>query len=157
MIFDSSKNRNDVSSFSECLRKSHGSDIKNAELSYVMVLVDKRDNTTNVIINGSGVSLYFFGVCFVNQCSTDDMFQLVNATIDYLDNPVEAKDSNLQVLILEKKDTRLKIQFKTVLHLIPFIIILVQLVLVFWNRIPMAFAKFIYHCFIKREIRRKDK
>lgn len=154
LIFDSSKNRNDVSSFSECLRKSHGSDIKNAELSYVMVLVDKRDNTTNVIINGSGVSLYFFGVCFVNQCSTDDMFQLVNATIDYLDNPVEAKDSNLQVLILEKKDTRLKIQFKTVLHLIPFIIILVQLVLVFWNRIPMAFAKFIYHCFIKREIRR---
>ena len=154
LIFDSSKNRNDVSSFSECLRKNHGYNETNSELSYVMILVDKRDNSTDVIINGSGVSLYFFGVCFVNQCNSDDMFQLVNATIDYLGNPVEAKESNLQVLILEKKDINLKITFKTVLHLIPFIIILVQLVLVFWNRIPMACSKFIYCCFIKSENRR---
>ena len=147
LLLDSSKNRNDVTSFSECMRKTHYyKNVTKKDLTYLMVFIDKRDVFNQTMIDGSGLSMYFFGVCFANDCTQDDYKDLVNKTILFMNNTMQISYNNMTVFLLDDYSGNWNLKVKHIAYMIPFFLIIIQLIMVIWNSIPMYISKLLFCC-----------
>lgn len=147
LLFDSSKNRNDVTSFSECMRKTHGyKNITKKDLTYLMVFIDRRNVFKQTIIDGTGLSMYFFGVCFANDCTQDDYKDLVYKTILFLNDKMQISYNNITVFLLDDYSGKWSLKAKHIVYMIPFFLIIIQFIIVIWNSIPMYISKMFFCC-----------
>lgn len=146
LFSDSSKNDNDISSYSECIRKPKGTkmfkEIKYPfDMNYLVSIIESNLFEDKDYESTSIISI-LFGVCGVMNCN-DTEYQIVfNTTNYYLGYLFNLTNSSLIVLSLSENDPDYNlINF---VNLIPFYIVVFFLLCVIFNSIPFHLFKLCY-------------
>lgn len=150
-IFDSSRNKNDLSSFYDCVNEQ----IENIHnFTYLTVLVDDQKSLYDILTTNEGISSFLYGFCFIDNCEIEDYLKIIKKGMIYLNLTKEIKNENETD---NTKDLELKIYkidgsiktngFLGFLELIPFIIILIHLFFIIFNSVPIYFYKFVLFIF----------
>jgi len=143
IILDSTKSRNDVGSFHDCLSNDYGFniDLKKKNLEYVVVNYDKvqtddfiEKGHPNFDLGNYENGFFIFGMCIIQGCNETEIQEILkvgNEKISILEK-FEKEDLKIyslksEYLIKNKED---------LLLLIPLIIILFQLIIIIFPSIP---------------------
>ena len=83
LLFDSSTNVNDLSSYSNCMERNHQYDFTNFTRKpinpvYLIVFVDNREYLLEYFKSNIRTSTYLVGVCFVMSCTESDHKELLS-------------------------------------------------------------------------------
>ena len=109
LLTDSSTNVNDLSSYSNCMERTHQYDFTNftnrkpLKPYYLTMFVDYRDVLLENFIKGIRTTNYLIGICFVENCEKDD-HEILLTDILHLINLVKNEKINITVYPLNKED-----------------------------------------------------
>ena len=153
LILDSSKNKNDLSSFSNCINDQINY-LHN--FTYLTVLVNDQKSLYDILTTNEGISSFLYGLCLIDKCEIEDYLQIIKKGMLYLNLTKEIKNKNetdgskdLELKIFKIDDVLKSQGFLGFLELLPFIIILVHLFFIIFNSIPLYIYKiivFIFYC-----------
>ena len=147
-IEDSSKNKNDVGSYNDCMinkfSKNPNSTCQAKFFSYMIVSIDQEvmyNRTDSRYESGS----YLFGLCVARGCNETeyiDIFYDVNIRMDNLLTFSSKKEISMYNVNKNKK-----ISWYVLLDLIPFYFLIVQIVFLIFPEIP----SFLFRCCFKKK------
>ena len=83
LLYDSSTNVNDLSSYTNCMERKHEYDFSNytrevLNVNYLTVLVDYRDKILDYYNNKINITTYLVGLCFIEKCTEEDSRKLIH-------------------------------------------------------------------------------
>ena len=155
LFFYSSHNKNDLSSYSECINTKFRYETEN--FTYLTLLIDDNKSLYDVLTTNNGTSAYLIGLCFIYSCTIDDYQLIVKKGMDYLnitgfnninnESEINNSSANTQpdVKIYILNDQNRSEGFLKFLELLPFIIILIHIIFAIFNSIPIYCYKFIIY------------
>ena len=167
LFYDSSKYKNDLSTYIDCINNevetySGYYDVQN--FTYLTVLIDDKKSLYDILTTNTGTLEYLFGLCFIDNCTTNDYQKIIrksliylnitnniNDTIHYVNNDNE--DILPKITIYKPNEIERSKGFIKFLQLLPSIIIFLHLILVIFNSIPIYFYKFILYVFYCKHIK----
>ena len=154
LFYYSSQNKNDLSSYSECINTKFRNEIEN--FTYLTLLIDDNKSLYDVLTTNNGTSAYLIGLCFIDSCTIDDYQLIVKKGMDYLNitgfnNNNESDINNtsvntqpdLKIYILN--DQNRSEGFLKFLELLPLIIIFIHIIFAIFNSIPIYCYKLIIY------------
>lgn len=156
IIIDSTKNKNDVGSFQDCIFNSYGDGTEEMlqKLEYVVVNINKdnREKKNNTFFEKQGIpsvndyenGFFIFGMCIVKGCNEDEITEILingNAQINVLDN---FEKDEAKVFCLGKNV--FEFNQKDLLYLTPLLFVLFQILFTLFPSVP---AKLITWCVFK--------
>ena len=170
IVDDSSKNRNDLSSYRDCMTRKMNYNVSGTNTTYLLVEVgsvktdfskyyDSKTNSTTSFDNGSGQ--FMFGICIPQVCNEYDFATIVNTSYfifsDALDQNQTLKAPNFDVIQMNYSDyNRTTLEYLGSVNyfkMIPLIIIIIHIFIVFFSITPFCIWKY---CF-KNKIDEKNK
>ena len=136
IIFDSSTNVNDLSSYSNCMERDHQYDFSNStrkplKPTYITLFVDFRKDLLKNFREGNRTTSYLVGICFVENCSEDDQKFLLKTVLKYLKLLPQGQD--LEVYELKEQDYHPNF-FINFLKFIPLHIIFLHLFIILFHK-----------------------
>ena len=159
MIFQSSRIKNDLSSFSECINNGIEGYIgveDTQNFTYLTILIDDKKSIYDILTTNKGISSFLIGICFIDNCEIADYEKLIKKALIYLNVTKESNinndinnssDKEFEMKIY-KIDNNLKSEgFIQFLQWLPFTIILIHFIFVIFNSIPIYFYKLIVYVF----------
>ena len=159
LLLHSSQNKNDLSTYSYCIKNSI-EDYRGYYLvrnfTYLIVLIDDNKSLYEMLIDNNNASSYLMGLCFIDGCNKNDYKAIIEKGMEYLNL---VKESNAYNMISKNtnniKKPELKIYminennksegFIKFLEILPFIIIFIQIIFAVFSSIPINFYKFILY------------
>ena len=162
LFLDSSQYKNDLSSYYNCINnKIQVSSLfyETQNFTYFTVLIDDNKSLYDILTTNSGTSSYLIGLCFIDNCTTNDYKKIIRKGLLYLNLTNEInninnvnktninKENNIEIEIYKNNDNIISKGFIKFLELLPFIIIFIHLFLVIFNSIPIYFYKLILYVF----------
>jgi hypothetical protein len=154
LFYYSSQNKNDLSSYSECINTKFRNEIEN--FTYLTLLIDDNKSLYDVLTTNNGTSAYLIGLCFIDSCTIDDYQLIVKKGMDYLNitgfNNNNESDIN-NTSINNQPDVKIYILndqnraegFLKFLELLPFIIIFIHIIFATFNSIPIYCYKLVIY------------
>ena len=79
LFLDSSRNKNDLTSYSDCIDRPIDNNIGTKELvnfTYLTVLVDDKKSLYDMLTENKGISEFLIGLCIIDKCEIDDYKKL---------------------------------------------------------------------------------
>ena len=153
LFFYSSHNKNDLSSYSECINTKFRYETE--KFTYLTLLIDDNKSLYDVLTTNNGTSAYLIGLCFIDSCTIDDYQLIVKKGMDFLnitgfnninnESDINNTGVNIQpdIKIYILNDQNRSEGFLKFLELLPFIIILIHIIFAIFNSIPIYCYKFI--------------
>ena len=156
LIFDSSKNINDLSSYKQCIGRFQGkkpSEI--AKPAYITVLIKHFPSIYESLISKTEhtSSMSLFGLCVIDDCTENDYLILVEKSINVFE--LNVTDNSKDDIIINKisnntnEDFTISIKFLRYIFIFfnyfPLIIIVIHLFFVIFNKVPV-YIFFIFNC-----------
>ena len=138
IIFDSSTNVNDLSSYPNCMNRNHQYDFstfrrKPLKPKYVTVFVDYRDKMLEYFRKGDRTTTYLIGICFVENCTEEDHKVLLTKIMNSLKLIRDERNFKLNLYSLNSQDY--KPSFISIfLKFIPLHIITIHLFIVLFHK-----------------------
>ena len=138
LIFDSSTNVNDLSSYPNCMNRNHQYDFstfkrKPLKPNYITVFVDYRDKMMEFFRKGDRTTTYLIGICFVENCTEEDHKILLTIVMNLIHLIRDEKNFKLNVFSLNSQDY--KPSFISIfLKFIPLHIITIHLFIVLFHK-----------------------
>lgn len=146
LLFDSSTNVNDLSSYQNCMQKNHQYDFNNTFRKpltslYLTVFLDYRKDLFNLFKKETSNTTFLIGICFIENCTQADHKILIKRIMDEVGLAERNKKlDNFYVYSLKTEDY--KPDIFTFCKLIPAIYIFIHIFIV-------LFHKFIEYLFKK--------
>jgi hypothetical protein len=138
LFLDSSRNKNDLASYSDCIEdiKVDHDINKKVNFTYLTVLIDSKNSLYDMLTKKSGVSEFLIGLCFIDDCEIEDYKKIIKKAMNYLNitrdsslNETENKDRiDTRIKIYRMNDSAKAKGFVKFLELLPFIIICLQII-----------------------------
>ena len=161
LFLHSSKIKNDLSSYSDCINSDIDNYVGNRPIknfTFLTVLIDDNKSLYDILTSNKGISSFLIGICFIDNCTINDYKKIIKKSMEYLnltkkDNELnETKDvseeAGLEIKIYKINDNNKKSEgFLKFLEWLPFIIIFIHLFFVIFNPIPIYFYKLIIYVF----------
>lgn len=150
LIEDSSKNKNDITSYDECMRKKHNykmSFVNETEPIYLIIIVDKTNSSGGIEINITTLEYetlwYVVGVCLPNVCNEKEYKEIIFQLDKDMGRVIDLNNlSQLHVMSLNSVKERKKTSFSYLYSsFIPLYIILLQIVIILFGIIPFCCFK----------------
>ena len=144
LIYDSSTNANDLSSYTNCMERKHEFDFSNCtreilNVNYFTVFVDYRNKILDYYNNNINITTYLVGICFLENCSEEDSRKLVHKLFNGT-NLINESDvfNRIKVYSLNNRDHNYdNIFFK----FIPLYIIIFHLLMIIFHKYLESFYK----------------
>ena len=165
LFFDSSHYKNDLSSYYDCINNKievYSTYYKIQNFTYLTVLIDDNKSIYDILTTNSGTSSYLIGLCFIDNCTTNDYQKIIRKGLHYFNltnnnknnglnkTNINDDENNIKIKVYMSNDNKKSRGFKKFLQYLPFIIILIHIILVIFNSIPIYFYKlFLYVFFCK--------
>lgn len=152
LVEDSSKNKNDVTSYNECMRKKHNfKDLPLNETIYLIIIIDNTDssNESNIITTLAYETLwYVIGVCLPNVCNEKQYKDIILNLNEKIGGMLNLTNSTqFHAMSLNNTEERRKAGFSYLYSsFIPLYIVLLQIVVIIFGIIPFCCFK---RCFRK--------
>lgn len=150
LIKDSSKSKNDVGSYNDCLmnryRWYNTEQIEN--FTYLIVSI-KRENSYNKTDINFEEGMYMFGLCTVKGCHNDDYQEIIFQIDNYIGKVLNLSNRNDTVITNVEGYSKMvydKGLCNTLVRLSPFFVFFVQFVFMIFPGIPVGFV----WCFLKK-------
>lgn len=156
ILIDSTKNKNDVGSFQDCIFNSYGDGNQTMleKLEYVVVNINKEnseskqglyyENNKAYSIHDYENNFFIFGICVVKGCNEEEIKEILingNKQISVLDS---FEKNEVKVFALSKDI--FEFRYEDLYLLTPLFLILIQILFTFFPSIP---SKIITWCFFK--------
>lgn len=156
LVYDSSHNQGDTTPLNACKRKTHGVNktiANNDDLTYLMLLVDKREINRTVLSIITDTLLYYYGFCIAKtNCEDYELKSIIHSTLDEFDLGFNATVDNFTLYHIDKYSFKIK----NLVNLIPMYILIIQIIFMFWNNLAIQVAKFISYCCCCIKTKRKN-
>ena len=154
ILFDSSKNKNDLSAFNECMKRTYKffNDSRKLNTSYYVISLIKSNKSYEKYSTLFDIDWYLIGICFANikNCKGEDVFNLFKLLDQKLNFIFNISDSS-QILIMNKEDENI---YKNIyFNFIPLLIIIIIIFLSFFQKLIL---KFFNCCFKKKNLKIDD-
>ena len=154
ILFDSSKNKNDLSSFDQCMNTKYKLLNEKQELNstFYLISINKANNEYKKYSTLYENNWFLFGVCIpnINKCSNKDILkitELFDIKLSYIFNMSDSTN----LIIMEKEDKNI---YKHIyFNFIPLIIIIIIIFLSFFQKFIL---KFFGCCFKKKNLKIDD-
>ena len=154
LFYYSSHNKNDLSSYSECINTRFRYETE--DFTYLTLLIDDNKSLYDVLTTNNGTSAYLIGLCFIDSCTIDDYQSIVKKGMEYLnitgfnnnnESEINNTSNNTQpdVKIYILNDRNKSEGFLKFLELLPFIIIFIHIIFALFNSIPIYCYKLIIY------------
>ena len=159
IMLHSSRIKNDLSSYSECINNQIDNYIGNnpvTNFTFLTVLIDDNKSLYDILTSNKGVSSFLIGICFIDNCTINDYQKIIKKTMVYLNLTKEenelnetksARETGLGIKIYKMNDNKKSEGFMKFLEWLPFIIMFIHLFFVLFNSIPIYFYKMIIFVF----------
>lgn len=148
ILDDSSKNKNDVTSYEECMRKKYNYNVsKDDEVMYLMSIFDQTNNTNVDVTSISFEQLWFMiGICVPRICTTEEYEEIVYSIIQLNNNFLNLTNKNgIEIIGIENKERRIPTHYgKIIAQFIPLFIILLFVIIIIFRIIPFCLFKFCF-------------
>ena len=159
LIFDSSTNVNDLSSYSNCMERNHQYNFTNSTRKpikpiYITVFVDFREQLLEYFRTGNRTTTYLVGICFINNCNDDDHKIILNKIMNKIGLIKEEQYINLKVYSLNKEDYDPE-WLKVFVRFLPLHIITIHLFIVLFHKYINYLFKKIRSIFCETNKKRK--
>jgi len=145
LLFDSSTNVNDLSSYQNCMQKNHQYDFNNTfrkplTSAYLTVFLDYRKDLFTLFKKETSNTTFLIGICFIENCTQTDHKILIKRIMDEvgLTNKNERLGKNFYVYSLKTQDY--KPDILTLFKLIPAIYIFIHIFIVLFHK----FIEYLY-------------
>ena len=153
ILFDSSKNKNDLSAFNECMKRTYKffNDSRKLNTSYYVISLIKSNKSYEKYSTLFDIDWYLIGICFANtkNCKGEDVFNLFKILDKKLGFIFNISDSS-QILIMNKEDENI---YKNIyFNFIPLLIIIIIIFLSFFQKLIL---KFFNCCFKKKKLKNR--
>ena len=160
LFMESSRIKNDLSSFSDCINNKIENYIGSYDIvnfTYLTVLIDDNKSLYDILTSNQGISSFLIGICFIDNCTIDDYQNIIKRAMLYLNLTREETENNetktenevgLGIKIFKINDYKKSEGFIKFLEWLPFIIIFIHLFFVIFNSIPIYFYKLIIYVFL---------
>ena len=163
LFFHSSLDKNDLSSYYDCINDKIDSYIGYyyiQNFTYLTLLIDDNKSLYDLLTTNSGTSSYLIGLCFIDNCSLNDYELIIKKGMEYINlykfnnsnnysnisNNTNINDNNndnpeIKIYIL---NNNIKSKgFIKFLEILPFIIILIHIFFTIFSSIPIFIYKLI--------------
>ena len=160
ILLDSSTNVNDLSSYSNCMDRSHQYDFTNSTRKpikpvYITLFVDYREFLLEFFRTGNRTISYLVGICFVKNCNDDDHKIILTKIMNKIGLVKEDdKNFNLKVYSLNKEDYNPG-WLKVFLRFLPLHVITIHLFIVLFHKYIEYLFKKIKSIFCETHKKRK--
>ena len=159
LLLHSSQNKNDLSTYSYCIKNSV-EDYRGyyiiRNFTYLIVLIDDNKSLYEMLIDNNNASSYLLGICFIDGCNKDDYNKIIEKGMKYLHLVKESNDYNMiskntnnikkpELKIYMINENNKSEGFIKFLEILPFIIIIIQIIFAVFSSIPIYFYKFILY------------
>jgi hypothetical protein len=148
LYFHSSKNKNDLSTYYDCITNEVESYIDyefvKENFTFFTVLIDDKKSLYDIMTSNNGSSAYLLGLCFIDNCNMDDYKILMNQGLAYFNLTL---NENATMKIFRMDDNIKSKGFIKFLELIPFIIICIHISFIIFKFIPVYLYKLILFIF----------
>ena len=110
LLLDSSTNVNDLSTYPNCMDRNHQYDFsilkkrKPLKPEYVTIFVDYREKLMEYFRKGERTTTYLIGICFVENCTDDDLKTLLKKILKLIKLIKEDQYLNINVYPLNRQD-----------------------------------------------------
>ena len=148
IFLDSSKNKNDISTFNDCMRKRYGYNLSENEInhfSYLLTFIDKRNRDE---IDLKSDTTYLFGVCAVhdkiNGCSDEDYQKILKSIISDFLEEIQPKENEITFFSFEDYTKEYNYEFFS-LNQIPLYFIILHFIFFIFKKYILKFFSLI--CF----------
>ena len=146
IFLDSSKNKNDISTFNDCMRKRYGYNLSENEInhfSYLLTFIDKRNRDE---IDLKSDTTYLFGVCAVhdkmNGCSDEDYEKILQSIISDFLEKIQPKKNEISFFSFEDYTKEYYYKFFS-LNQIPLYFIILHFIFFIFNKYILKFFRLI--------------
>ncbi len=153
LALDSSKNKNDISTYRDCMKKRYGINLeKDPHFSYVLVFIDKRNQTPS---NFYEDTTYLFALCLVYQdkCKDENYEEMFNTFYQIYVNQSNITKNETTVFSFEESSNEYIYTFFSINQIPLYIIIFIFFLMVFKKLIIKLFNLMICS---KKEKEKKD-
>ena len=153
LALDSSKNKNDISTYRDCMKKRYGINLeKDPHFSYVLVFIDKRNQTPS---NFYEDTTYLFALCLVYQdkCKDENYEEMFNTFYQIYVNQSNITKNETTVFSFEDSSNEYIYTFFSINQIPLYIIIFIFFLMVFKKLIIKLFNLINYS---KKEKEKKD-
>ena len=159
IFLHSSRNKNDLSSYSDCINNPIDNYIGNnpvTNFTFLTVLIDDNKSLYDLLTSNKGVSSFLIGICFIDNCTINDYQKIIKKSMIYLNLTKEENELNetndasevgLGIKIYKMNDNKKSEGFIKFLEWLPFIIMFIHFFFVLFNSIPVYFYKIIIFVF----------
>ena len=140
LVFDSSKNKNDISTYRDCMRKRYGIKLRKKDInnySYVLVFIDKR-NETQTLNNDDTTYLFALCLAYKNDTCHDNDYKKIFLT--FFENYANTtfKESEITIFSFENTSNEYVYHFISFDQIPLYFVILILFL--------MLFKKWIFKC-----------
>ncbi len=146
IFLDSSKNKNDISTFNDCMRKRYGYNLSENEInhfSYLLTFIDKRNRDE---IDLKSDTTYLFGVCAVhdkiNGCSDEDYEKILKSIISDFLEEIQPKKNEITLFSFEDYTKEYYYKFFS-LNQIPLYFIILHFIFFIFKKYILKFFRLI--------------
>ena len=160
LFYDSSKYKNDFSSYSNCINnkvEAYPGYYQIQNFTYLRILIDDNKSLYDILTTNSGTSAYLIGLCFVDNCKKKDYKKIIRKALTTLNltnqNDEDINKTNInndkypEIKIFTINDNRKSKGFIKFVQYLPFIIICIHIFFVIFNSIPIYFYKLFLYIF----------
>ena len=149
LALDSSKNKNDISTYNDCMEKRYGiqlleEDIKN--FSYILIFIDKRNNKNHTVLNND--TTYLFAVCAPHQkdgCSDSDYLEIAMKIFEKNLDQINPKKEEVSLFSFENYTGEYQYHFLS-FEQIPLYFIILHISFIIFKNIYFKFYQFLFSC-----------
>ena len=139
LLFDSSTNVNDLSSYTNCMERDHQFNFSNFTRTplksvYLTVFADYRNNLLQKFRDGNRNTTYLVGICFIEKCSENDHIKLLIRTMRLIKLLQENETIDLNIYSLGNNDYTYDLK-ELCLKFIPLFIISFHLFIIIFHKI----------------------
>ena len=158
MLFQSSRIKNDLSSFYECINngiEEYKGEKDEQNFTFITILIDDKKSMYDILTTNKGISSFLIGICFIDNCEIKDYEKLIKKTLIYLNitkenniNKNNSNDNGFEMKIYKIDNNVVKSKgFLKFLQWLPFVIIFIHFIFVIFNSVPKHFYKLIVYVF----------
>ena len=149
LLEDSSKNKNDVTSYEECMRKKYNYNVsKDDEVVYLMSIFDQTKNNTNINVTSITFEQLWFmiGICAPRICNEQEYKEVIYHMVMNNTNFLNLNSTDeLEVISIENKERRQPTHYgKIIAEFIPLFFILIFFIIIIFRIIPFCLFKFFF-------------
>ena len=148
LLSDSSTNKNDVSSYDKCMRKTYNFNIDEIDLDtkdfqYVLFQIDQTYNTESC---SSEISSQWYALAFclpkMEECEANDYILWFYSVSHLLKDVLELNENTLiEVIKVDIKDSTSQFNVSDILRMLPLLFILLQVIVVAFDVLPFCVFK----------------